>query len=65
MKLPDNLSFWHRVAYFSLGSGIACAGLLFIKIPLLVGALVLGVVVAGMGVVGFCPLCYFVKRGRS
>ena len=65
MKITANLSLWQRAAYVALGSGTVVAGVLFAKMPLLIGVLAMGVVVAGLGIVGFCPLCYFVKGGRS
>ena len=63
MKFTPNISFWHRVVYVALGGGIAWAGLDFVKMPLLMGVLLLSGLVAGFGLVGFCPLCYVLKRG--
>ena len=65
MKFTPNLSFWRRVVYVALGSGIACAGLVFVKMPVLICVLLLGGLVAGFGLVGFCPLHRTVKGGRS
>ena len=65
MKFTPNLSIWKRVVYIALGSGIVWTGLVFVKMPVLICVLLLGGLVAGFGLVGFCPLHHAVKGGRS
>lgn len=65
MKFTRNLSYWKRVAYVALGGGILCAGLFFVKMPLLVCVLMLAGLVAFFGLAGFCPLCHSATRSRS
>jgi len=55
MKFSQNLPGWQRVLRVALGSCIACAGIFFVKMPILVCVLILACLVAVSGLVGFCP----------
>ena len=61
MKIPQNLFRWKRAAYLVTGGLIVCAGLVLVKMPLLIGVLLGGGLVALFGLVGFCPLCHLLK----
>jgi hypothetical protein len=64
MKFSQNLSGWQRVMRVAFGTCIACAGIFFVKMPILICVLVLACLVAVSGLVGFCPTCCSRKDGK-
>lgn len=65
MKIRQNLPGWTRAVYIASGAGIIWACLVFVKMPLLIGMLLGGGLLAVFGLVGFCPLCHLMKRDPS
>jgi hypothetical protein len=64
MKFSQNLPGWQRVLRVAFGACIACAGIFFVKMPILICVLILACLVAVSGLVGFCPACCSRKDGK-